>query len=175
MIDSLTTRPGTPADAALLFALFAETKAQELGPLGLSIEQMQPLLEMQYRGRELTYAQASPMAVNAIVCLQGGTPVGRLLIDQRLQGYRVIDIAVLSAYRRRGIASWALRRVQAAAAKESVPVRLRVMKSSDARRLYERLGFAEISDDAIFCEMEWQPPADHGFSKEFQPVPQAHA
>lgn len=174
-MDALTTRPSTPADAALIFTLFAETKAEELAPLGLSEEQMQPLLEMQYRGRELTYAQASPAAVDAILCLQDGTPVGRLLTDTRPQGYRVIDIAVLSAYRGRCIASWALRRVQAAAAKESVPVHLRAMKSSAARRLYERLGFAEISGDAIFCEMEWRPSAGHTFAQESQLIAQAHA
>lgn len=141
----------------MLFALFAEEKAAELAPLGLSAEQLQPLLEMQYRGREFSYSQAAANLADDVLCLSDGTAVGRILIDRRADGIRVMDVAVLAAYRNRGIGTQALEQVQQAAQKASLPVRLRVMKQSAAGRLYKRLGFAAVSSDAISMELEWHP------------------
>ena len=160
MDDCITTRPATPADAPVLFALFAEEKAAELAPLGLSAAQLQPLLEMQYRGREFSYSQSSANLADNILCTADGTPVGRILVDRQPECYRVIDIAVLAAHRNRGIATQSLRRIQHEAASESRPVRLRVMQSSPAERLYQRLGFTRIANDEISSEMEWRPAAD---------------
>ncbi len=158
MVERFTTRSSTPADAPLLFTLFAEPKAEELAPLGLPAEQIQPLLEMQYRGRELTYAQAWPAATNTILCLADGSAVGRQLMERRAEGYHLIDIAVLAAYRNRGIGTWALRQIQHLAAFESVVFRLRVRRDNPALRLYERLGFLRIAGNDLSFEMEWQPP-----------------
>ncbi len=157
MDDRITIRPATPADAPVLFALFAEEKTAELAGLGLAAEQLQPLLEMQYRGREFSYSQAAANLADDVLCLSDGTAVGRILIDRRADGIRVMDVAVLAAYRNRGIGTQALEQVQQAAQKASLPVRLRVMKQSAAGRLYQRLGFAAVSSDAISMELHWHP------------------
>src|SRR5579875_2214661 len=103
MNGSITTRPATPADAPLLFSLFAEEKAAELAPLGLSAEQLRPLLEMQHRGREFSYSQSATSLADFILCLEDGTPAGRMLVDRSADCYRVMDIAVLAAYRKNGV------------------------------------------------------------------------
>ena len=157
MTEMLSPRTATDADASLLFALFAEQKAAEMAPLGLSSTQLQPLLDMQYRGRELTYAQAWPSAANLILCLPDGTPAGRLLLHRQPESIRILDLAVLAQYQRRGIGSCALRMVQRSAAEVSTPVHLRVVNDSRARRLYERLGFRPVAGDALSCEMQWLP------------------
>ena len=155
--ESITWRRATAADEPLLFRLFATEKAQEFAPLGLSPEQLQPLLEMQYRARQMGYAQTNPAAVDSILCLEDGTPIGRCLAERQRDCYRTIDIAVLPKHRHRGIATWALRQMQQIAAFESVPLRLRVVKENPAQRLYERLGFIKASADELSYEMEWQP------------------
>ena len=157
MDDRITIRPATPADAPALFALFAEEKAAELAGLSLAAEQLRPLLEMQYRGREFSYSQAAANLADDVLCLSDGTAVGRILIDRRADGIRVMDVAVLAAYRNRGIGTQALEQVQQAAHKASLPVRLRVMKGNAAGRLYKRLGFTSVSSDAISMELEWHP------------------
>lgn len=157
MDDRITIRPATPEDASLLFTLFAEHKAAELAPLGLSAAQLQPLLEMQYRGREFSYSQSSANLADNILCTADATPVGRMLVDRQPECRRVMDIAVLLAHRNRGIAAQALRRIQDEAASASRPVRLRVMQNSPAENLYRRLGFTQISQDEISSEMEWRP------------------
>lgn len=160
MDERITIRLTTPADARVLFALFAEEKAAELAPLGLSTEQLQPLLETQYRGREFSYSQSAAQLTDHILCLEDGLPVGRMLVDRTAGGYRVLDIAVLTAHRNRGIGKLALQTLQQEAAISSLPVRLRVMKDNPAARLYERLGFQATTGDEISIQMEWKPAQD---------------
>lgn len=151
-------RAATPADEPLLFALFAAEKNGEFAALGWSEEQLRPLLHMQFRAREISYAQNSPAAVDTILCLDDSTPVGRHLIERQPEGYRSIDLAVLPAYRKRGIGAWAMQQIQNLAGLESVTVRLRVVRTNPALRLYERLGFLRVAGDPVALEMEWQPP-----------------
>ncbi len=70
-----------------------------------------------------------------------GEPVGTLRTS-RGRGLVVDDIEVEPGHQGRGIGTRLLRRVLAEADREGVPVRLRVLRASRARRLYERLGFA---------------------------------
>lgn len=153
----ITTRPSTLADASLLFTLFAEDKAAEFGLSGLSAAQIQPLLEMQYRNREFSYSQRWIDPADSILSLADGTPVGRMLVDRQPDCYRVMNLAVLRAYRNRGIGGESIRRLQAAATREALPVRLRVMKGASAERLYRRLGFEAISSDDVSTEIQWEP------------------
>ncbi len=158
MAELFTTRMATAEDEPLLVRLFTEEKAREFAPLGWSREQLRPLLEMQYRARQVSYAQSYPAAVDTILCLEDGTPAGRCWMERQPRCYRVLDIAVLPEHRNRGIGGWALRRMQQTAALEQVPLRLSVTRSNPALRLYERLGFMRVSGDELSYEMEWQPP-----------------
>lgn len=158
MDEVITTRTAAAADEEFLFRLFALQKAGEFAPLGWPAQQLQPLLEMQYRARQLSYAESFPEAVNTILCLADGTPVGRHLTARQKDFYRVVDIAVLPEYRGRGIGTWALNQMKQAAALESVPMRLSVTRTNPALRLYERLGFIRVSADDLSFEMEWHAP-----------------
>ena len=157
MDEPITSRPATPADAPLLFALFAEEKSAELAPLGLSAEQLQPLLEMQYRGREYSYSHSAVCPIHHILCLADGTPVGRILMDRQPDCYHVLDIAILAAHRNRGIGKLELQKLQQTASSHSLPVRLRVRNNNPAARLYQRLGFTAVAGDELSMLLEWQP------------------
>ena len=163
MTDPITWRKGAAEDTPLLFALFAATKGEEFAPLGLAPEQLLALLEMQFQARQASYAQMFPHAVDQILCLGDGTPVGRSLIERRSDCYYCIDLSVLPAYRNRGIGTWALRQTQQLAAVEGVYFRLRSDKNSVALSLYERLGFIKASSDEMAYIMEWRPPMLRAF------------
>lgn len=156
-LQHLTMRRATAADEPLLFALFSSEKAREFAPLGLAAEQLDPLLQMQFRARQTGYAHTFPAATDFILCLEDGTAVGRHLVERQQDCYRCIDIAVLDEHRKSGIGTWALRQIQQIAAAEQLPFRLRVMKNNPAQRLYLRLGFIKVSADELSYEMEWQP------------------
>ncbi len=159
MSGQLTWRAATPADEDLLQRLFAEVKTAEFAPLQLAPQQLEPLIAMQYRARQTGYAQQFPGALDMILCMADGTPVGRHLIERRIDRYYGIDLAVLTAFRCQGIGRWALEQIQQLAALESVPFRLRVIRTNRARKLYERLGFIAAAADEVSFEMEWRPPS----------------
>jgi GNAT superfamily N-acetyltransferase len=144
-------------DIPLLLALFCSTKSVELAPLGFTPEQLAPLLQMQFNARQSSYASTFPHAVDMILCLADGTPVGRHLIDRQADCYRSVDLAVLPEHRNRGIGAWAVHIVQQLAQAEGLPLRLRALSADRAVHLYQRLGFSTIGTDEISFEMEWRP------------------
>jgi GNAT superfamily N-acetyltransferase len=151
-------RQAAAEDEPLLLRLFAENKTAEFASLGLSGEQLEPLLLMQYRARQYSYAMSFPAAVDTILMLDG-EPVGRHLVERQSDCYRGIDLAVLASHRNLGIGTAALRQIQQAAALEGIPFRLRVLRTNPALHLYERLGFLRDGGDPLSFEMEWQPPS----------------
>jgi ribosomal protein S18 acetylase RimI-like enzyme len=157
MAEQFKTRMATAEDEPMLFRLFADEKAREFAPLGWSEEQLRPLLEMQYRARQVSYAQSYPAAVDTILCLEDGTPVGRCWMERQPTCYRIIDMAVLPEHRNRGIGGWALRQMQQTATLEQVALRLSVTRNNAALQLYERLGFLRAGGDELSYEMEWRP------------------
>jgi predicted GNAT family acetyltransferase len=50
-----------------------------------------------------------------------------------------------------------LRALQARVEAEGKVLRAFVEKTNPARRLYQRLGFAEIDDQGLYMEIEWSP------------------
>ena len=157
----MQSRNATLADEPFLFSLFAADKAVEFSPLGWSSEQLQPLIEMQFRARQQAWAVTYPAAVDSILSPQDGPAIGRSLVDRQANSYRLVDLAILSAYRNRGIGAEAVRSVQKLAASESMPLRLRVARANPALRLYERLGFRKASEDELVFEMEWEIALSH--------------
>lgn len=157
MTKQLTWRPATAADTPLLLLLFCSTKGAELAPLGFTAEQLEPLLQMQFRARQLSYGATYPHALDMMLCLADGTPVGRHLVDRQPDCYRSVDLAVLPEQRGQGIGTWALQQVMQLCELEQVPLRLRAITTDRAVQLYARLGFQQISQDEMSVEMEWRP------------------
>ncbi len=152
-------RPARAEDEGLLFELFAADKRAEFAAAQVPAAQAEMLVEMQYRARRQSYSQNYPEAMDTILCLEDGAPVGRNLVDRQTDCYYCVDLAVLPAHRNRGVGTWALRQIQQQAALESAVFRLRVLKNNSALRLYARLGFTSVWDDEMYCEMEWRPPS----------------
>lgn len=115
----------------------------------------QSLVTMQYRGRQMTYAAKYPEAVDSILIADDGTPVGRLLVDCRPDRWRIVDIVVLAAHRGRGLGTSVLEWCQLQCAAAGAELRLQVAPTNPARRLYERLGFRLVAEDATAVEMFW--------------------
>jgi ribosomal protein S18 acetylase RimI-like enzyme len=150
-------RPAQPEDEQFLFQLFAESQ-EHLAAFRWNAELYRSLIEMQYRGRQQSYSAEFPRAVDAILCIQdeerSATPVGRMLVDCAPEIWRIVDIAVLGAYRGKGLGSWALRLCQRQSEAAGAKLALAVRPENRARRLYERLGFRVTRLDALNVEME---------------------
>lgn len=150
-------RPEAVADASFLRAVYASAREEELDRTGWSGAERQQFLDQQFRAMCVGYREAFPHAEFAIVLLDG-TPVGRLVVQRSACEVRVVDLAILPAYRNRGIGRLLLERLCAEAAAAGKPVRLRSDCQSRAGRLYARLGFRAFEATPLTEHWQWDGP-----------------
>lgn len=142
---SVSLRPATDADREFLLAVFASAR---ILPEGFA--------EMQYAAQERHY-RAAFSGVTYSVVLVDGEPAGRLCVARGAES-RLLDIALLPAYRGRGVGGELI----AALLDEGRPVRLHVARGNPARGLYERLGFVVTGEHGPDLEMVWTPRKEVG-------------
>jgi ribosomal protein S18 acetylase RimI-like enzyme len=141
-------RPAGIADEAFLLELYAQTRAEELAQAGLDPLQREVFVQMQFRARQTGYQAAYPLAAD-------GVPVGRVLVDRKQDGMRLIDIEIMMERRRQGFGTQVIRELQNECAARDWQMRLQVLKGSPAERLYRRLGFRETGEDSLRRQMIW--------------------
>ena len=147
----------TPEAGSLAYRLFALDKLAEFAAIGLPQPQAEALVQMQWSGRTLTYANQYPGAEDWTISLEDGTPVGRYLLQKTPQSLRMVDFAILPERRGQGIGTQVLQQLIQSCATNGSVLSLRVEKNNRALYLYKRLGFTIVSSDEISFEMEWKP------------------
>lgn len=158
MHTGLHLRPSRPGDEDFLRRVYASTRAQELAHFGWDAATADTFLRMQFDAQDRHYRQHFPQARYDIV-EQDGEPVGRLYVARERDEIRVIDIALLGAWRGRGIGGTLLGALQDEAAGASQRIVLQVELSNPAFTLYQRLGFRELEIHGLYRLMEWRAPA----------------
>ena len=150
----LNLRPATPDDEPFLLEVYASTRIDELAALGWNDDQKQAFIKMQFLARERTYPR-----VDDRIILLDGRAVGRMLVDRNEAEILLRDIALLAEYRNTGIGSRLINDLMQEAAAAGKPIKLHVVSSSPAVRLYERLGFRRSGDESevAYLEMKWVP------------------
>jgi len=139
---AVTLRPITEADHPFLFRLYASTREEELAPVPWTAEQKEAFLRQQF-GAQHTWWQEHYTGARFDLVLVDGVPAGRLYVDVWEREIRIVDIALVPEHRGGGIGTMLLRRVFAEGDAAGKPVSIHVEVFNPARRLYERLGFAE--------------------------------
>lgn len=150
-----TLRPATADDEAFLLHLFAGTRP-EFDLIDIDEGQKQALIKMQFNAQRQQYDAGHPAAENSII-MSHGRPIGRLLVDRSEGDIALIDIALLPDQRNSGIGTDLIRKLLAEAVGARKAVRLHVLKTNPALRLYERLGFSRVSDQSMYFEMKAEP------------------
>ncbi|MGC2160910.1 MAG: GNAT family N-acetyltransferase [Silvibacterium sp.] len=143
----------TEEDEAFRYRLFTETAGAEF----MAIVGDQRLLQMQYRGREMSYASQFPGAKEWLICLSDGKPVGRVLLDLQPGVMRLVDIGLLEVYRGQGIGKTIVQNLQQQCQDRRSELVLQVAQTSHAKNLYWQMGFTEAGHDAVYAQMKWQP------------------
>ena len=150
----LFLRDATPEDEPFLFEVYASTRIEELEGLGWNEDQKRAFIKMQFVARERTYPR-----VDDRIILLDARPVGRMLVDRNDAEILLRDIALLTEYRNSGIGSRLIHDLMNEATAAGKPIRLHVVSSSPAVRLYERLGFhrSNAESEVAYLEMKWVP------------------
>jgi ribosomal protein S18 acetylase RimI-like enzyme len=154
---NLMLREANPDDETFLYEVYAATRMEELAAVGWDEQQKQAFIKMQFLARERIY----PRVDNRIIVLNE-RPIGRLLVERNEKEILLRDIALLTEYRNAGVGSRLVQDLIEEAGVAGKPLRLHVLSTSPAVRLYERLGFCRTGDDGTYLEMMWIPAASTG-------------
>ena len=150
----LTFRRITDADLPFLARVYASTRAEELAVTDWPEEQKAAFLESQFRAQHAHYQKYYPKA-DWLITSRGHEDIGRIYVERWPSQHRIIDIALLPAYRGRGFGEALLRDLMDEAASCGKAVSIHVEKNNPAMRLYRQLGFETEEDKGVYDLMRW--------------------
>lgn len=154
--SALSSRAAGPEDEDFLFELYASTRQEEMSEWGWDPHMQESFLRMQFRAQQLHY-EAQAAELDDRIILLDGCPIGRMLVLRSDVEITLADIALLPERRGAGIGASLIRELLDEGVKRNLPVRLHVLKSNRAARLYERLGFKIIGETGMHFHMELRP------------------
>jgi GNAT superfamily N-acetyltransferase len=151
-MENLLLRTANVDDEPFLQELFSDVRSAEFTQFGFPVEQLKPLIAMQYNAQKQSYKAQYPNAEHSIIELSG-EKIGRLLVNREAKKVLLVDIAILHNFRGQGFGSFLLEKLKS----ESDCVNLSVYKTNfGAIKLYEKHGFTVKNDDGMYLEMEWK-------------------
>lgn len=155
-MKEITLRPAAGEDGDFLRQVYASTREDEMAATGWPAEAVRDFLRMQFDLQDKHYRSYYPGAdFQVIVC--GGEAVGRLYVHRTLREIRIMDIALLKAWRRQGIAAALLRDLIRESEEKQAPLTLHVEFNNPVREYYARLGFAQGELRGVYYFMERRP------------------
>ena len=159
---AITFRPITESkeDLEFLYKVYASSRAEEMAVTGWNEQQIEEFLRMQFDFQHKQYMQNYQTASFDII-LYHQQPVGRLYLDRRQDDIRIVDIALLTEFRRQKIGSKIMEALLTEADEKNVTLSLHVEHNNPALGLYHRLGFEKKGDTGVYFFME-RPPAASG-------------
>jgi GNAT superfamily N-acetyltransferase len=153
----LTLRPVTKEDDPFLLAIYGSTREAELSQVEWQDGQREIFLRWQFDLQRREYAARFPDARYQIVVIDD-EPAGRIWVGEDEEQIRLLDIALLPQFQKRGAGTVLLRELMQEAARAGKLLRHMVFVLNDnAHRFYEQLGFVVIEDVGAYKHMEYQP------------------
>jgi ribosomal protein S18 acetylase RimI-like enzyme len=111
---------------------------------------------MQFESQDQYYKETYQGAQYQII-ESDDKPVGRLYVHRRKNEIRIMDIALLPEFRKKGIGTTLLENVLEEGKNLNLRVTIHVERFNPALHLYERLGFRQIEDKGVYLLMECAP------------------
>lgn len=156
VLRGVSSRPIDTGDMPFLGTLFAATRADEVAATGWPPETQQRFLAQQFELQHRYYQQHHAGAEFLLV-LRDGVPIGRLYWRGTGHEAALIDISLVAAERGRGLGTTLLLQRLAQADALGQAVGLYVEPHNPALRLYRRLGFDVVDDNAVYLKMRRRP------------------
>ena len=157
VLSQFTLRSVESSDEQSLFQIYASTRVEELAQVDWDAAQRESFLRMQFTAQTRYYHSEYPGAVFQVIWVEGAV-AGRLSVHRRDQEIRIMDIALLPDFRRRGIGTQLIRTIQDEAVRDGKCVTIHVESFNPAQQLYERLGFRKVASNGVYHLMEYRIP-----------------
>jgi GNAT superfamily N-acetyltransferase len=154
----LSTRPETSLDEPFLFTLFESVKGPDVARMPVDDRIKAQLLYMQYNAMTQSYQASFTVEAFNIITISD-IAIGRLITDATKGCIYIVYIALLPAWRHRGIGSLLVRALLTAAQAKHLPCEAMVaLDNIPSLRLWAGLGFTEQSRDTANVILRWGPP-----------------
>jgi ribosomal protein S18 acetylase RimI-like enzyme len=146
-------RPVTAADRAFLVELYASVREPELARAPWDAATVRAFVEHQYAAQDAHYREHYPGATFDVVEVDGER-AGRLFVHRGASDIRIMDIALLPAFRGRGLGTRLLHTLIEEAERGARKLSIHVEADNPARALYTRLGFRPVGEHGVYVLME---------------------
>lgn len=156
-MDEVVLRPAGDADRDFLLGVYASVREEELRPVPWTDEQKTAFVAQQFAAQDAHYREHYDGAQFDVIEI-GGERAGRLYVFRGARDIRVVDIALLPAFRGRGVGERLLCELRDEAGASGRTLSIHVEHVNPARRLYERLGM-RVTGEPVgpYLYMEWRP------------------
>ena len=158
---TIALRRERPDDRETLFRIYASTREEELRPVPWSDAEKEVFLRSQFEAQDRWWHDNYDETTWDVIQVDG-RDAGRLYVSRWPQEIRIVDIALLPEFRGRGVGETLLHGLLDEAAASGRKVSIHVESANPARRLYERLGFHEVSHTGVYALMECDPTSARG-------------
>ncbi len=158
-VPTPTLRAIRAEDREFLFRVYASTRADELALTDWDETQKQTFLAQQFKAQHHHYQTYYQGARFDLIVLDG-EPVGRLYVARWKEEIRIMDIALLPAFRNQGVGGGLLRDLLAEATTTNRRLTIHVERYNPALRLYQRLGFAPVGETGVYLLLAVDSPRD---------------
>jgi ribosomal protein S18 acetylase RimI-like enzyme len=149
-------RDEVESDREFVDELYTAIRWDELAAIPWPDAAKRAFLRDQSRLQADHYRRNYPGAALCVVECDGAA-VGRFYLYASAGEYRLMDIALVPAWRGRGHGGRMLAALMAAARAERRQITLHVEPNNPAQRLYARLGFELIEDRGVYHFLGWTP------------------
>lgn len=154
MFNQYTYRPIVDEDISFLRKVYSESRAEELAMLkSWTEEQKLMFINQQFDAQHAHYRKHYSEAEFLIIEIEKDK-IGRLYLEEMKDEFRIIDIALLSKWRGKGIGKAILQEIVEKATIKKKSVSIHVEKNNPALGLYKFLGFEEKEDKGVYWFME---------------------
>lgn len=152
----ITLRPIDDADLPFLSDLYASTRWEELAPVPWSEADKRRFLHQQHTLQHRHY-QAHYADAEFLLLQRDGEPIGRIYVHRSPGEIRLMDIALLPAFRRHGLGAALIGELVAEADAAGLPVTLHVERDNPAQHLYARHQFRLEEEGEIYQKLRRDP------------------
>ncbi len=140
-------------------AIYGSTRKEELSRVPHWSEEMKTAFIDQQFCAQHTYYLENYKGAEFLAIRKDNAIIGRLYLDRDFGGreIRIIDIALLPAWRNKGIGTGILEDLKREAENRQRPLSIHVESFNPAKKLYEKLGFRMVSEtNGVYHLMEWR-------------------
>ena len=143
--DGIRLRQATAADADFIYRVVEATMRRY-------VEQIWGSFSEEYNRKNI--AESIGSGIYSLIEHEG-LDIGALAVERHATHIQLTQIYILPSHQNRGIGTSLVRELVREAKETGKPLRLRVLSSNPARKLYEREGFkvTEITPERVFMEL----------------------